>query len=47
MAVSYGGNSRLAGMVPHCDRLARTARAAAKEAQAAAAMHKQLVGSGR
>jgi hypothetical protein len=47
MAVAYGTNSRLAGMVPHCNRLAKTARAAAKESQMAAAMHKQLLGSGR
>ena len=45
MSVSYGSNSRLAGMVPHCDRLAKTARAAAKEAQMAASMHKQLLSS--
>ena len=43
MAAWYGSpNSRLAGMVPHCDRLARTARAAATEAHAAAAMQTQL-----
>jgi hypothetical protein len=43
MSAWYGGpNSRLAGMVPHCDRLAKTARAAAKESRAAAAMHTQL-----
>ena len=47
MAVSYGSNSRLAGMVPHCDRLAKTARGAAKEAKLAAAMHKQLIGTAR
>jgi len=43
MSAWYGSpSSRLAGMVPHCDRLAKTARAAAKEARAAAAMHTQL-----
>jgi len=43
MSAWYGSpNSRLAGMVPHCERLARTARAAAKEARAAAAMNTQL-----
>jgi hypothetical protein len=47
MSVSYGSSSRLAGMVPHCDRLAKTARGAAKEAQLAAAMHKQLLGTAR
>jgi hypothetical protein len=47
MSVSYGSNSRLAGMVPHCDRLAKTARGAAKEAQMAASMHKELLSSAR
>lgn len=47
MSVSYGSNSRLAGMVPHCDRLAKTARGAAKEAQIAASMHKELLSSAR
>ena len=47
MSVSYGTNSRLAGMVPHCDRLAKTARGAAKEAQMAASMHKELLSSSR
>lgn len=47
MSVSYGSNSRLAGMVPHCDRLTKTARAAAKEAQMAASMHKELLSSAR
>ena len=47
MSAWYGSNSRLAGMVPHCDRLAKTARAAAKESQMAAAMHTQLLGTAR
>jgi hypothetical protein len=47
MATLYGTNSRLAGMVPHCLRLAKTARDAAKEARTAAAMHKQLQGAAR
>jgi hypothetical protein len=47
MSASYGTNSRLAGMVPHCDRLAKAARGAAKEAQVAASMHKQLISSPR
>jgi hypothetical protein len=47
MATLYGTNSRLAGMVPHCQRLAKTARGAAKEARTAAAMHKELQGAAR
>jgi hypothetical protein len=48
MSAWYGSpNSRLAGMVPHCDRLAKTARGAAKEAQMAASMHKELLSSSR
>lgn len=47
MSVSYGSNSRLAGMVPHCDRLAKAARGAAKEAQMAASMHKELISAVR
>jgi HEPN domain-containing protein len=47
MSAWYGSNSRLAGMVPHCDRLTKTASAAAKESRAAAAMHKQMLGTAR
>lgn len=47
MSASYGSNSRLAGMVPHCDRLTKTARGAAKEAEMAASMHKELLESAR
>jgi hypothetical protein len=47
MATLYGSNSRLAGMAPHCERLAKTARGAATEASTAAAMHKELLGAAR
>jgi hypothetical protein len=43
MATMYR-TSRTAGMVPHCERLARLAKGAAKEARTAAAMHTSLAG---
>jgi hypothetical protein len=45
MATLYQ-TSRTAGMVPHCERLARLAKGAANEARTAAAMHTRLAGSG-
>jgi hypothetical protein len=47
MSTLYASNSRLAGMAPHCQRLAKTARGAADEARTAAAMHQQLQGAAR
>ena len=43
MAGAYRG-TRLAGAAVHCDRLIELSRDSAKEATAAAAMHKQLAG---
>ena len=46
MAQAYRG-TRIAQAADHCERLARQLRDAAKEATAAAAMHKQLAGVAR
>jgi hypothetical protein len=46
MAHAYRG-TRIAQAAVHCDRLVAVSRDEAKEATAAAAMHKQLAGAGR
>jgi hypothetical protein len=46
MANAYRG-TRLAPVAVHCDRLVMLSRDAAKEARAAAAMHKELSGTKR
>ena len=46
MAATYRG-TRIAQAAAHCDRLVTLSRESAKEATAAAAMHKQLAGVGR
>ena len=43
MAQSYRG-TKIASAATHCDTLVRLSRAAAKEANAAATMHKDLAG---
>jgi hypothetical protein len=46
MAAAYLG-TRLAPAAVHCDRLVTLARDAAKEAETAAAMHKELAAAKR